>query len=168
MNKPICHPEAQCCWYHLFLFYSTSIKEWHLDSERQVPKLASVVLVKKKLMDVKTGSAQAWYWCRISPLKALSECFKEITPRITTMSVWRKEASLGFLCWHAFQLLPFFTKNSYTTIYISTTEEEVTVCIPDYDLLCPAALIFAESFQILINTWPKITGRKTKNKRMTF
>ena len=49
-----------------------------------------------------------------------------------------------------FSTTAFLTRNSNMSSYASTTEKEDAVCIPDLDLLSPAALIFAESFHILI------------------
>ena len=48
--------------------------------------MASLTSVKKKLVDVKTGELPIWILGRILPLKALLECFQEVTSGMTSMS----------------------------------------------------------------------------------
>lgn len=76
---------------------------------------------------LKQGSCQAGYWCRIMPLKALLECFREVIAGMTaSMSLWRKEARLGFVwCWSltCFTNTAFLRRNSNMSSYASITEE---------------------------------------------
>lgn len=153
---------------------SISIIEWHLESEHQDPKKASVIILKEKKFCgcQNKGTAQACYCCKISPLKALLKSFKRFSKRYyKRFSKGITSMLLEFLCLHAFQLLPFL-QGTQTWAVIQVPTEEDTICIPDRDYSWPKSpdLYWILSYFIWELTPDKrwLVEKQTKHKRMTF
>lgn len=112
VNKLICHSIPDGRWKHYSWFYSTSTKEWHLESGHQEPKMVSVIPgEEKELMDVKNRrAAKLETAVRFHPSRHCWSDSKRILPVLQECQCEEREHHWCFYAsgsLSAFQLLPF-------------------------------------------------------------